>query len=140
MVLKVCELWMICTLSHKVTANEQGFAVVTVFINKKFNYLLMFKFIQKLMGRTSSGNAAKPNVIRLCINPEEMNEWQLTDVVLIQNCPFMTLTESKCPNVWYHEQLDWLFRYTSEGFVPDLKAFGGSKKILFERGFGRHGV
>jgi hypothetical protein len=50
----------------------------------------------------------------------------------------MTLTESKLPNVWYHEHFDWLCKYTSEGFKQEKMAFGGSKKILFERGFGRH--
>ena len=80
----------------------------------------------------------KTAVMRLCINTEEMNEWQKTDVVLAWNIPFMTLTESKLPNVWYHEHFDWLCKHTSEGFKQEKMAFGGSKKILFERGFGRH--
>ena len=49
-----------------------------------------------------------------------------------------TLTESKLPNVWYHEHFDWLCKYTPDGFKQEKMAFGGSKKILFERGFGRH--
>ena len=80
----------------------------------------------------------KTDVMRLCLNPEEMNEWQKTDVILSWNFPFMTLTESKMPNVWYHEHFNWLCKYTPDGFKPELKAFSGSKKILFERGFGRH--
>ena len=79
----------------------------------------------------------KTDVMRLCLNPEEMNEWQKTDVILSWNFPFMTLTESKMPNVWYHEHFNWLCKYTPDGFKPELKAFGGSKKNLLERGFGR---
>lgn len=80
----------------------------------------------------------KTYVMRLCLNPEVMNEWQKTDVVLAWNMPFMTLTESKMSNVWYHEHFDWLCKYTPDGFKQEKMAFGGSKKILFERGFGRH--
>jgi hypothetical protein len=99
----------------------------------------MFKFIQKLMGRTSSGNAAKPPVIRLCLEPEEMNEWQKTDVIInIINCPFATLTESKVPNVWYHhdERIDYLFALNARGF----HWIRGSKAAMQKRGLLRHGV
>jgi hypothetical protein len=77
----------------------------------------------------------KPVVRRMCLEPEEMNEWQNTDVIInVQNCPFITLTESKMANVWYHDEIDLLFALTARGF----KVIKGSKKILFERGLGRH--
>jgi hypothetical protein len=66
-----------------------------------------------------------------------MGEYQKTDVVHGWDFPFMTLTESKMVNVWYHESFDWLCKYTAEGFKQEKHAFKGSKKILFERGFGR---
>jgi len=75
--------------------------------------------------------------IRLRIPQNELNEHQRTDVVLSWNFPFMTLTESKIPNVWYHEHFDWLCVLTSRGFKPLLNSFGGSKKKLFELGYGR---
>jgi hypothetical protein len=77
----------------------------------------------------------KPVVMRMCLEPKEMNEWQKTDVVInVLNCPFITLTESKMANLWYHEEMDAVFCLTSQGF----KVIKGSKKILFDRGLGRH--
>lgn len=93
----------------------------------------MFKLLQKLF--TKKGNRIKPVVMRMCLEPEQMNEWQNTDVIInVQNCPFITLTESKMPNVWYHDEIDLLFCLTARGF----KVIKGSKKILFERGMERH--
>ena len=64
-----------------------------------------------------------------------MNEYQNTDVVInVLNCPFITLTESKMRNVWYHDEIDTLFCLTVRGF----EVIKGSKKMLFERGLGRH--
>lgn len=77
----------------------------------------------------------KPVVRRMCLEPEKMNEWQKTDVIInVQNYPFITLTESKMDNIWYHDEIDLLFALTSRGF----KVIKGSKKILLERGLGRH--
>lgn len=79
------------------------------------------------------------NVIRLCLEPEEMNEWQKTDVIInIINCPFATLTESKVPNVWYHhdERIDYLFALNARGF----HRIKGSKAAMKKRGLLRHGV
>jgi len=56
-----------------------------------------------------------------------MSEYQKTDVcITADNFPFITLTESKVPNVWYHDSMDFLFSHTSKGF----KHIKGSKKIL----------
>jgi hypothetical protein len=71
--------------------------------------------------------------VRLTLPIEELTEHQKTDVVLSWNFPFMTLTESKMSNVWYHASFDWLCTYTSRGFKP----IKGSKKSLFKRGLGR---
>lgn len=71
----------------------------------------------------------------LTIPYEEINEFQETDVVLnLPNIPFMTLTESKMPNIWYHELLPYLFHLTARGFrVRHV----GTKEGLFKQGFGR---
>lgn len=54
---------------------------------------------------------------------------QKTDVLLnVENCPFVTLTESKIPNTWYHNDTDVLFRLTQNGF----KIIKGSKKSLIK--------
>lgn len=54
-----------------------------------------------------------------------------TDVVLnMRGMPFITLTESKLDNTWYHENLDYLFLLTERGF----KVHRGSKKLMLERG------
>jgi hypothetical protein len=79
------------------------------------------------------------NVIRLCLEPEEMNEWQKTDVIInIINCPFATLTESKVPNIWYHhdDRIDYLFTLQARGF----HWIKGSKSAMKKRGLLRHGV
>lgn len=79
------------------------------------------------------------NVIRLCLEPEEMNEWQKTDVIInVINCPFATLTESKMPNVWYHhdERIDALFSLEARGF----HIIRGSKAAMKKQGLLRHGV
>ena len=45
--------------------------------------------------------------------PEIESDFVKTDAVInILNCPFLTLTESKMPNVWYHHKLDNLFALT----------------------------
>jgi hypothetical protein len=49
-----------------------------------------------------------------------------TDVCLAPNFPFITLTESKVPNVWYHEERDELFVLSKCGFSLTK----GSKKAL----------
>lgn len=94
--------------------------------------------IRRFFERRSS--LRKPNIIKITkriIEPEEMNEWQKTDIVLnVQNRPFITLTESKMPNLWYHDEIDEVFCLTSKGF----KVIKGSKKILFERGLGRFDI
>jgi len=73
--------------------------------------------------------------VRLSLPHEEMNEYQKTDVVLnMEGIPFMTLTESKLPNTWYHEHLPYLFTLSSGGFRVHNK---GTKEGLFKRGFGR---
>ena len=64
-----------------------------------------------------------------------MNEYQKTDVVLnMEGIPFMTLTESKLANIWYHEHLPYLFTLSSRGFRVYNK---GNKECLFKRGLGR---
>jgi len=76
----------------------------------------------------------KNTPILICIKPEEMNEWQKTDVVInLPNCPFITLTQSKISNLWYHDEIDMLFCLTSRGF----KSIKGNKKILFKYGLER---
>lgn len=63
-----------------------------------------------------------------------MKDWQKTDVIInVENAPFITLTESKLGNVWYHHEIDNLFCLTSRGF----KAINGSKSKLFERNLQR---
>ena len=53
-----------------------------------------------------------------------------TDVVLnMQNFPFLTLTESKMSNCWYHETIDFCFCLTKGGFIMQPKS---SKKKLKE--------
>lgn len=42
------------------------------------------------------------------------------------NCPFVTLTESKVPNHWYHPNRDEIFMLTPSGF----KCIRGSKSIM----------
>lgn len=50
-----------------------------------------------------------------------------TDVLLnVVNCPFVTLIESRVPNIWFHEKTDYLFCLTSKGF----KLIEGNKKYL----------
>lgn len=52
-----------------------------------------------------------------------------TDVVInINNIPFITLTESKIENVWYHDKIDSLFILTQKGF----KYIKGSKCTLLK--------
>jgi hypothetical protein len=61
-----------------------------------------------------------------------MSQKQKTDVVLdVKNRPFITLTESKLPNVWFHDKMDRLFYLTENGFL----SIKGSKKELIERGY-----
>jgi hypothetical protein len=94
----------------------------------------MIQFIKNLFNG-SKQQCNIPVVRRMCLEQEEMNEYQYTDVVInVLNVPFMTLTESKMGNVWYHDEIDALFCLTARGF----KVIKGSKKILFERGLGRH--
>lgn len=53
-----------------------------------------------------------------------------TDIVLdATNCPFATMTMSKIPNVWYHNNTDKLFSLSKLGF-RQLKI--GSKKALIK--------
>ena len=53
-----------------------------------------------------------------------------TDVVInINNIPFITLTESKIENVWYHDKIDSLFILTQQGF----KRIKGSKCTLLKK-------
>ena len=94
-------------------------------------------WIKRLFSKKAETKQCDIHVVRLTLPVEEMNEHQLTDVVLGWNFPFMTLTESRVPNVWYHESFDWLCKYTPRGFAQEKLAFKGSKKILLERGFGR---
>ena len=57
------------------------------------------KLLKMLFG-SRKPTLKKPDVIHLCLKPEDMNEWQKTDVIInIINCPFATLTESKIPNI-----------------------------------------
>ena len=57
----------------------------------------------------------------------------ITDVVVnILNAPFITLKESKIPNLWYHNEIDKIFYLTSKGFKL-LKV--GSKKTMIKKGF-----
>ena len=77
----------------------------------------------------------KPVVVSMCLKQEEMNGGKKTDVVInVLNCPFITLTESKMVNLWYHDEIDAVFCLTSRGF----KVIKGSKKILLEHGLRRH--
>lgn len=57
-----------------------------------------------------------PRKVPLCLDPEDMNEWQITDVIV--NGPFITLTESKMVNAWYHhdERIDCIFMLGPHGF------------------------
>ena len=75
----------------------------------------------------------QPIVIHLCLEPEEMNKWQKTDVIInITNCPFATLTESKISNIWYHhdDRIDHLFTLQARGF----HWIKGSKAAMNKRG------
>jgi len=45
-----------------------------------------------------------------------MTKYQKTDIVLTKNFPFVTMAESKIPNIWYHEDVDQLFILTPRGF------------------------
>ena len=55
-----------------------------------------------------------------------------TDILLnADNFPFITLTESKMDNHWYHEKTDRLFILTADGFM--MRRYG-SKKRLEKRG------
>ena len=55
-----------------------------------------------------------------------------TDVLLdVENFPFVTLTESKMGNVWYHKDTDKIFSLTSRGFKLIPK---GSKQSLEKNG------
>jgi len=48
---------------------------------------------------------------------EDITKWQKTDVVFnVTNMPIITLTESKHPNVWYHDKTDNAFYLTAKGF------------------------
>lgn len=52
-----------------------------------------------------------------------------TDIVRnVLNAPFITLTESKINNHWYHETRDEIFQLTSNGF----RVIKGSKKVFEE--------
>lgn len=54
----------------------------------------------------------------------------LCDVLLdAENFPFITLTESKISNIWYHDKIDNLFYLTLRGFKILRK---GSKKQLMK--------
>lgn len=91
-------------------------------------------WIKRLLGIKTKQQCAIPYV-RLTLPHEEMNEYQKTDVVLnMEGIPFMTLTESKMPNTWYHEELPYLFTLSSRGFRVHHK---GTKEGLFKQGFGR---
>jgi len=46
------------------------------------------------------------------------------------NFPFLTLTESKMNNCWYHDHMDFLFTLTEEGF---MKTNGSKKKLIKNR-------
>lgn len=73
------------------------------------------------------------DVVRLCLEPEEMNEWQKTDIIInIMSCPFATLTESKLPNTWYHhdDRIDCLFELCDRGF----RLVKGSKSAINKLG------
>ena len=75
--------------------------------------------IKKLKNLINGRNKqlTKPAVRRMCLDPNEMNEYQKTDVLIdAVNCPFITLTESRISNIWYHDELDYLFTYTPLGF------------------------
>jgi len=68
---------------------------------------------------------------KMTIEPHEMNEWQKTGVVLnAQGLPFMTLTETTLPNVWYHDEVDCLFMLTPSGFKI---VYPSSKKGLSQK-------
>lgn len=90
-------------------------------------------WLKRIFNKKEETKQCDIHVVRFTLPIEEMNEYQKTDVILSWNFPFMTLTESKMSNVWYHEHFDWLCVYTARGFRPTK----GSKKSLFERGFGR---
>lgn len=54
-----------------------------------------------------------------------------TDIILNdKNMPFITLTESKVPNTWYHNKSNNLFSLTSKGFRRIKK---GNKKVLIRK-------
>jgi len=69
----------------------------------------------------------------MVVEPDQMNEHQLTDVLHAPDFPFITLTESKMHNIWYHDEADLLFYLTDSGFRVTI----GSKKVLFDHGYGR---
>lgn len=90
----------------------------------------ILKLLQNLFIKKSNNIKS----IVMCLEPEQMNEWQKTDVIInMQSSPFITLTESKMVNVWYHDDIDELFCLTAAGF----KVIKGSKKILFNQGLER---
>ena len=90
--------------------------------------------ILKWLLRTPTSKFDESTISRMCLNREEMNKWQMTDVVInVKNCPTITLTESKMQNIWYHDEIDCLFSLTNKGF----KVIKGSKKVLFKHGFER---
>ena len=59
----------------------------------------------------------------------EIHKKQVADIVLgLKNFPFATMKESKIPNIWYHEETNYLFILTNNGFKKtDLM----DKKSLF---------
>lgn len=77
------------------------------------------------------------NKIKLTLESHEMNEHQKTDILLVENKPLITLTESKMSNLWYHEHLPFLFRLTPQGFIIEPFHSCGKKEVLIRHGFGR---
>lgn len=50
------------------------------------------------------------------------------DILLgVENAPFVTLTESKLANTWYHKDIDKVFTLTAKGFKV---LANGSKEYL----------
>jgi|GEM_PF-6638788 len=91
-------------------------------------------WVKRLLGKKHQlSNVMRTSLYLRLLRKKETNEYQKTDIILSWDFPFVTLTESKISNIWYHEDFDWLCTYTEGGFRP----IKGSKKSLFERGFGR---
>jgi hypothetical protein len=76
----------------------------------------------------------KPNeFIEWVIPKERMEEYQKTDVLHIGGFPFITMTESKMVNSWYHDKLDYVCYLSMDGFHITKNSYL-NKSSLEERG------